>query len=88
MVEARHVLFLSKNRSFVALPVWGIHNTIISIVAYNMGAGYKTRVHNVIRIALWASAAIMIVGTVLYETIPSVLLAIFSASEEMLSIGV
>ena len=30
----------------------------------------------------------MVIGTVLYEAIPNVLLRIFSASEEMLSIGV
>lgn len=78
----------NRVRSFVALPVWGIRNTIISVVAYNMGASYKDRVRNFIRISTIASAVIMVIGTVLYETIPNVLLSIFSASEEMLSIGV
>ena len=73
---------------FVALPVWGIRNTIISVLAYNMGAGHLDRVRNLIRIAMKSSAAIMVVGTILYETIPGVLLGIFSASEEMLSIGI
>lgn len=78
----------NRVRSFVALTVWGIRNTIISVVAYNMGAGYKQRVRNLISIAMKASAAIMVVGTVLYETIPGVLLRIFSASDEMLIIGI
>lgn len=78
----------NRVRSFVALPVWGIRNTIISIVAYNMGAGYQQRVRKVISIAMKASAAIMVVGTVLYETIPGLLLRIFSASDEMLAIGI
>lgn len=78
----------NRVRSFVALPVWGIRNTIISVVAYNMGAGYKGRVRRLISIAMKASAAIMVVGTVLYETIPGALLQIFSASEEMLAIGI
>lgn len=69
-------------------PVWGIRNTIISVVAFNMGAGRKDRVRNLIRIALMASAAIMVIGTALYETIPGVLLGIFSASDEMLQIGI
>ena len=73
---------------FVALPVWGIRNTIISIVAYNMGAGYRDRVRRIIAIAMKASAIIMVVGTVLYEAIPQVLLGIFSASGEMMEIGV
>ena len=78
----------NRVRSFVALPVWGIRNTIISVVAYNMGAGYKDRVRKIISIAMKASAAIMVVGTILYETIPAFLLRIFSATDEMLVIGV
>ena len=78
----------NRVRSFVALPVWGIRNTIISVVAYNMGAGYKDRVRKLISIAMKASAAIMVVGTILYETIPALLLGIFSATDEMLAIGI
>lgn len=78
----------NRVRSFVALPVWGIRNTIISVVAYNMGAGYKDRVRKLIKIAMNASAGIMVVGTVLYEIIPALLLRIFSATDEMLAIGI
>ena len=78
----------NRVRSFVALPVWGIRNTIISVLAYNMGAGYKDRVRKLISIAMKASAAIMVVGTILYETIPALLLGIFSATDEMLAIGI
>ena len=81
-------IIYNRVRSFVALPVWGIRNTIISVVAYNMGAGYKDRVRKLISLAMKASAVIMIVGTVLYETIPDLLLRIFSATDEMLEIGV
>ena len=81
-------IIYNRVRSFVALPVWGIRNTIISVVAYNMGAGYTGRVRKLIEIAMKASAVIMVVGTVLYETVPAVLLRIFSATEEMLAIGV
>ena len=80
-------IIYNRVRSFVALPVWGIRNTIISIVAYNMGARLFERVRRVIKIALAASAVIMLVGTALYELIPSALLSLFSASGEMLSIG-
>ncbi len=78
----------NRVRSFVALPVWGVRNTIISVVAYNMGAGRRDRVRKLIRIAMTASAAIMAAGTVLYETVPGLLLGIFSATPEMLAIGV
>ena len=46
----------------------------MKVVAYNMGAGYKDRVRNLISIAMKASAGIMVVGTALYETIPALLL--------------
>ena len=78
----------NRVRSFVALPVWGIRNTIISVVAYNMGAGYKERVRKLIKIAMTASAGIMVIGTILYETIPALLLRVFSATDEMLAIGI
>lgn len=78
----------NRVRSFVALPVWGIRNTIISVVAYNMGAGYKNRVRKLISVSMKASAAIMVVGTILYESVPSILLRIFSATDEMIAIGV
>ena len=78
----------NRVRSFVALPVWGIRNTIISVVAYNMGAGYYPRVRRIIGIAMKAGAVIMLAGTALYETIPALLLRAFAATEEMLVIGV
>lgn len=78
----------NRVRSFVALPVWGIRNIIISAVAYNMGAGYKGRVKKLIKIAMRASAGIMVIGTILYETIPALLLRIFSTTDEMLAIGI
>lgn len=78
----------NRVRSFVALPVWGIRNTIISVIAYNMGAGHYTRVRRIIGIAMRASVVIMLIGTALYETIPALLLRVFSATDEMLAIGV
>ena len=53
-----------------------------------MGAGYKERVRKLIKIAMTASAGIMVIGTILYETIPALLLRIFSATDEMLAIGI
>lgn len=78
----------NRVRSFVALPVWGIRNTIVSVVAYNMGAGYRERVRKLIKTAMISSAAIMVAGTLLYELIPGLLLAIFSVTDEMLAIGI
>lgn len=80
-------IIYNRVRSFVALPVWGIRNTLISIVAYNIGAKKFVRVRRVIKIAIVSSALIMLFGAVLYETIPGLLLSVFSATGEMMQIG-
>ena len=87
LAPAVYIIY-NRVRSFVALPVWGIRNTIISIIAYNLGAGKFERVKNVIGISLKFSLIIMIVGTLLFEIIPNYLLMIFSASYDMLAMGV
>lgn len=87
LAPAVYIIY-NRVRSFVALPVWGIRNTIISIIAYNLGAGKNERVRNVINLSLKFSLIIMIIGTMMFEIIPSYLLTIFSASGNMLSIGV
>lgn len=87
LAPAVYIIY-NRVRSFVALPVWGIRNTIISIIAYNLGAGFKERVKNVISISLKVSLVIMIIGTLLFEIVPGPILKIFSASGEMLSMGI
>lgn len=87
LAPAVYIIY-NRVRSFVALPVWGIRNTIISIIAYNLGAGKFERVKNVISISLKLSLIIMVIGTLLFEMIPNYLLMIFSASSDMMSIGV
>ena len=87
LAPAVYIIY-NRVRSFVALPVWGIRNTIISIIAYNLGAGKTDRVKNVINISIRFSLIIMIIGTLMFEIIPSTLFQIFSASGDMLSIGV
>ena len=87
LAPAVYIIY-NRVRSFVALPVWGIRNTIISILAYNIGAKKIERANNVIRISLRFSFVIMVIGTLLFEIIPSYLLKFFSASPNMLSMGV
>ena len=44
--------------------------------------------YNIVDSIFVGSSAIMVVGTILYETIPALLLRIFSATDEMLAIGI
>ena len=70
------------------MPVFGVNNGVIPILAYNLGAGKKDRIHESLRFALKLVICIMIVGTIVFELIPGLLLKVFHASDNMLEIGI
>lgn len=77
-----------KLQSFVFMPVFGLNNGLVSILAYNYGAGKKERVIKAYKLAVCYAVAIMVVGVILMQCIPDRLLRLFDASETMLGIGV
>ncbi len=77
-----------KLQSFFFMPVFGLNNGVIPVLAYNFGARKKDRIHETLRFSILLAVSIMLVGTVIFETIPDKLLMFFNASPEMLSIGV
>lgn len=78
----------SRIQSFIVMPVWGVRNTIVSVIAYNMGANQKQRVRETIRVSLYTAVVIMLIGTLLFESVPTILLDAFSASDVMKEIGI
>lgn len=77
-----------KMNSFVFMPVFGLNSGIVPIIAYNYGAQNHKRITNTIRSALTIAFSIMLVGFLLFEIFPAQIFRMFSASDEMLSIGV
>jgi putative MATE family efflux protein len=77
-----------KLQSFFFMPVFGLNNGVIPVLAYNYGARKKERIREALRFAMLVAVAIMGFGTLLFELIPARLLGFFNASEEMLQIGV
>lgn len=77
-----------KLQSFVMMPVFGITNSVIPIVAYNYGALKMDRIKETIRHAIIWSIAIMTTGMFIFQLFPRNLLSIFDASPEMLAIGI
>ena len=69
------------------MPVFGLNNGMVPIVAYNFGAARPDRVKRAILLSIITAVSIMTVGFTLFETVPGTLLMAFSPSEEMLSIG-
>ena len=77
-----------KIQSFFFMPVFGINNGMIPIIGYNYGARKKDRIYRTIRYAVLYASCFMLLGLLAFETIPQVLLGIFSPSEALLTIGV
>ena len=77
-----------KLQSFIFMPVFGLNNGVIPVIAYNYGAGNRERVVKAIKTSAVIALLIMSVGVILFQTIPDVLLKMFDASETMLFIGV
>ncbi|MDN0032148.1 MATE family efflux transporter [Oscillibacter ruminantium] len=76
-----------KLQSFIFMPVFGLNNGVIPIVAYNYGAQKKNRIMRAFKVSLATAACIMVVGTLIFLLVPGWLLALFDASDEMLAIG-
>ena len=77
-----------KLQSFVFMPVFGLNNGTIPILAYNLGARKKDRIDETLIFAVKLAVSIMVIGSLIFELFPSALLSLFDASEHMLSIGI
>ncbi len=77
-----------KLQSFFFMPVFGLNNGIIPIVAYNYGAKKKKRMVRTIKWGMCIACCFMVLGFLAFETVPGMLLLLFDASENMLTIGV
>lgn len=77
-----------KLQSFVFMPIFGLNNGMVPIIAYNYGAKRYDRVKKTIIISIIAAVSIMFIGFLAFELIPHILLSFFNASAGMLEIGV
>lgn len=77
-----------KLQSFIFMPVFGLNNGMIPIIAYNYGARNKQRIHQTIKLSVIAAVVIMLGGFGVFQILPHELLALFKASDNMIAIGV
>ena len=77
-----------KLQSFIFMPIFGLNNGMVPIIAYNFGAKRADRVKSTVKITIISAVSIMTLGLAVFETIPQVLLSFFNASEYMLEIGI
>ena len=77
-----------KLQNFLFMPTMGLGQAAIPIIGYNFGARDGARIRQTLRTALPVAAGIGLIGTIAFMLLPRQLLSLFSASEEMLAIGV
>lgn len=78
-----------KLQSFIFMPIFGLNNGMIPIIAYNYGARNKERIKQTAKLSIIMALGIMFVGLIIFQTCPRFLLAtLFDASDHMLEIGV
>ena len=76
-----------KLQSFIFMPVFGLNNGAVPIIAYNFGARRKKRMTDTIKIGCIGAALIMLFGTLIFEFFPHLLLSFFDATPEIYRIG-
>jgi len=76
-----------KLQSFVLMPLFGINNAAVSIIAFNYGARKPDRITGTLKCSLGAALTIMSVGFGLSQLLPDLLLGIFEPSDTFLSLG-
>lgn len=77
-----------KLNSFIFMPIFGLNNGMVPIVAYNYGARNKQRLMHTVKLSIITAVCVMMVGIALFMLIPGQLLGLFNASDEMLTIGI
>ncbi len=77
-----------KLQSFIFMPVFGLNNGMVPIIAYNYGAREKKRIMQTAWLSIGAAVTIMLAGLAIFHIFTYELLGIFEASLDMLAIGV
>ena len=77
-----------KLNSIIFMPIFGLNNGMVPIIAYNYGARNRKRMMKTLKYSIIYAMSIMFIGMVLMEVFPRQMLMLFNASEHMLEIGV
>ncbi len=76
-----------KLNSFIFMPVFGLNNGIVPIIAYNYGAEHKKRILKTIKYSLLVAFCIMFFGVIIFESFPDVLFRMFTDNEVIIQMG-
>lgn len=77
-----------KLQSFIFMPVFGLNNGMVPIIAYNFGAGKKDRVLETLKTAIAYAMVIMLLGIAAMQIFPDKLIGFFNPTPELMVQGV
>lgn len=77
-----------KLQSFVFMPVFGLNNGMVPIVAYNLGARKRSRMIKTLKLSAIYATVIMLAGLLVMQTMPDLVLKLFNADADMMATGV
>ncbi|MFR5440158.1 MAG: MATE family efflux transporter, partial [Monoglobus pectinilyticus] len=77
-----------KLNSFIFMPIFGLNNGMVPIIAYNYGAQKHSRIIKTMKLSITYAVSIMIFGLLIFQFFPTQLLGMFNASSDMIAIGV
>ena len=77
-----------KLQSFVFMPLFGMNNASVPIIAYNYGADRRDRLEKCMSLGVRYGVGIMSLGTVIFWLFPEQLMALFNSPPEMTAMGV
>ncbi|MCR5767634.1 MAG: MATE family efflux transporter [Lachnospiraceae bacterium] len=78
-----------KLQSFFFMPLFGLNNGMIPIVAFNYGARKRTRMVKTIKLSMVYAFVVMLLGFIAFEIFPDKLLLLFDTKDEsLLRLGV
>lgn len=77
-----------KLNSIIFMPVFGLNNGMVPILAYNYGARHRKRIVDTIKFSVGIAVCFMMVGMAMFLGIPDRLLGFFDATPEMIAMGV
>ncbi len=77
-----------KLQSFIFMPVFGLNNGMVPIIAFNYGARKKDRMIRTMKLSILYAEVMMFIGFLVFQFLPEPLFRLFDASDHMLSMGI
>lgn len=77
-----------KLQSFAFMPLFGMNNGSVPIIAYNYGADRRDRLEEAMKLGARYGVGLMSIGTIIFWLFPEQLMALFNSPPEMVKMGV